>query len=59
VDSGPEKEFSVLTIPHTDILIAACALQKDAIILHADAHFDLISEKIPLRIESLIAHADV
>jgi len=48
-----------LTIPHTDILIAACALQKDAIVLHADAHFDLISEKMPLRVESLIAHSDM
>jgi predicted nucleic acid-binding protein len=56
---GFELRRKGLTIPHTDILIAACALQKDAVILHADAHFDLISEKMPLRVENLIANADV
>ena len=48
-----------MTIPHTDILSAACALQKDAIVLHADVYFDLISEKTPLKVEGLIANADV
>jgi predicted nucleic acid-binding protein len=48
-----------LTIPHTDILIASCALQRDAIVLHADAHFDLMGQKASLRVESLIVNADV
>jgi len=52
VDSGPEKEFQGPTISHTDILMAACALQKDAIVLHADAHFDLIAEKTSLLVAS-------
>jgi len=43
-----------LTIPHTDILIASCAMQIDAVLLHADAHFDLIASKASLRVESLI-----
>jgi predicted nucleic acid-binding protein len=41
-----------LTIPYTDILIAACALHAKAIILHADAHFDLISKHVELKVES-------
>jgi predicted nucleic acid-binding protein len=42
-----------ITIPYTDILIAACALHANAIILHADAHFDLISKHLELKVESL------
>jgi predicted nucleic acid-binding protein len=41
-----------VTIPYTDILIAACALHANAIILHADAHFDLISKHFELKVES-------
>jgi len=41
-----------VTLPYTDILIAACALNAKAIILHADAHFDLISKHIELKVES-------
>ena len=42
-----------VTIPHTDILIAACALHTKAVVLHADAHFDLISKHFELKVESL------
>jgi predicted nucleic acid-binding protein len=42
-----------VTIPYTDILTAACALHANAIILHADAHFDLISKHFELKVESL------
>jgi predicted nucleic acid-binding protein len=41
-----------VTIPYTDILIAACALRANASILHADAHFDLISKHFELKVES-------
>ena len=41
-----------ITIPYTDISIAACALHANAIILHADAHFDLISKHFELKVES-------
>jgi predicted nucleic acid-binding protein len=40
------------TIPSTDILIASCALQAGAILLHADAHFDLMEKPLNLRAES-------
>ena len=43
-----------VTLPYTDILIAACALNAKAIILHADAHFDLISNHIELKVESFV-----
>jgi len=43
-----------VTLPYTDILIAACALNAKAIILHADAHFDLISKHIELEVESFV-----
>ena len=43
-----------VTIPYTDILIAACALHANAVVLHADAHFDLIGKHFELKVESLI-----
>jgi predicted nucleic acid-binding protein len=47
---------SGINIPYTDIFIAASALQEEAILLHADAHFDSISEHAPLKRESLVSH---
>ena len=41
-----------VTVPYTDILIAACALEVKATVMHADAHFDLISKHIELKVES-------
>lgn len=41
-----------ITIPYTDILISAAAMQEGAILLHADAHFDLIAQYCELRVES-------
>jgi predicted nucleic acid-binding protein len=43
-----------LTAPSTDILIATCALQAGAILLHADAHFDLMERVLKVRTESLV-----
>ena len=43
-----------LTIPSTDILIASCALKAGAILLHADAHFDLMEKPLRLRSESYV-----
>ena len=43
-----------LTIPYTDILIAACALKAESIVLHADAHFDLMANHIKMEVESLV-----
>jgi predicted nucleic acid-binding protein len=43
-----------VTIPHTDILIAACSLQSGSVIVHADAHFDLIAGHAGIKVESLV-----
>jgi len=43
-----------LTVPATDVLIATCALQGGAILLHADAHFDLMEKPLGLRSESYV-----
>jgi predicted nucleic acid-binding protein len=37
-----------------DILIATCALQAGATLLHADAHFDLMERVLKVRTESLV-----
>jgi hypothetical protein len=41
-----------ITVPYTDILIAACALSTDSTIIHADAHFDMIAGHVTLRVET-------
>ena len=43
-----------LTVPNTDILIAACALYEDCILVHADNHFDLIAKHNNLQTESYV-----
>ncbi len=43
-----------VTIPHTDILIAACALQSGSIIVHADTHFNTMAEHAVIKVESLV-----
>jgi len=44
-----------LTIPYTDILIACAALHSKAILLHADAHFDLLAKHTDLKVESFLS----
>jgi hypothetical protein len=41
-----------LTVPHTDIMIASCAMTFGCILLHADHHFDRIAEYTDLKSES-------
>jgi predicted nucleic acid-binding protein len=43
-----------VTVPSTDILIAACALQAKATLIHADNHFDFIAKHSSLKVESFI-----
>lgn len=43
-----------VTVPYTDILIAACAQKAEATLLHADSHFDLISREIGVKVESYV-----
>jgi predicted nucleic acid-binding protein len=43
-----------ISIPYADIVIATCALKERAILLHADSHFDSISNHTDLRVESFV-----
>jgi predicted nucleic acid-binding protein len=43
-----------VTVPHTDILIATCALQSGSIIVHADAHFDMMAKHAVIKVESFV-----
>jgi len=43
-----------ITVPYTDILIAACALKTESALVHADAHFDLMANHIGLKVESFV-----
>ncbi len=41
-----------ITVPTTDLLIAAVAMEAGATLLHRDRHFDVIAERFPLHVES-------
>ena len=41
-----------ITVPYTDILIAACALTCGATVLHADVHCELMKPHTGLKTES-------
>jgi predicted nucleic acid-binding protein len=43
-----------VTVPHTDILIAACALKAGSVIVHADTHFDLMAKHLRLKAETFV-----
>jgi hypothetical protein len=43
-----------VTVPHTDILIAACAIHAKATLIHADKHFDSIARHSSLKVESFV-----
>ena len=43
-----------ITVPYTDILIAACALKTESTVIHADTHFDLMAPQIGLKAESVV-----
>jgi len=43
-----------VTVPYTDILIAACAIKEEATVLHVDGHFDLINKQVELKVESFV-----
>ncbi|MCX5814607.1 MAG: PIN domain-containing protein [Proteobacteria bacterium] len=48
---------SGVTVPYTDILIAACALTAGATVIHADIHFDMMAKSLPLKTESYVKTA--
>jgi predicted nucleic acid-binding protein len=41
-----------VTVPTTDLLIAAVAIEAGATLLHRDRHYDVIAERFPLCVES-------
>ena len=43
-----------ITVPYTDILVAAGALKIQATVVHVDAHFDLLHEPAGLKVESFV-----
>lgn len=49
-DLGRKLRRTGITVPATDLTIAACAVAHDAALLHFDHHYDLIAEHTPLRI---------
>ncbi len=59
-DSSSKLAFDLkrkgVSVPYTDIFIAASAIQEKAVLLHADSHFDTISEHSDLKVESLVSY---
>ena len=49
---GFELRRQGITVPFTDILIAAISLQAGTTLLHRDRHFDLIAAHTSLQVES-------
>jgi hypothetical protein len=45
-----------LTLTNPDILIAAVAIENDAVLVHADAHFERIAQHSELKTESYVEH---
>jgi predicted nucleic acid-binding protein len=43
-----------ITVPYTNILIAASALMVSATVVHADSHFDLMQPHCGLKVESFV-----
>lgn len=57
-DSASSLAYSLkkkgVSVPYTDIFIAASALKEKALLIHADAHFDSIAKHSGLKTESLV-----
>jgi predicted nucleic acid-binding protein len=45
-----------ITVANTDILIAAVAIENDATLVHADAHFERIAQHSELKTESYVEY---
>jgi hypothetical protein len=45
-----------IALPNADILIAAVAIENNATLVHADAHFDRIAQHSQLKTESYVEH---
>ena len=44
-----------VTVPFTDLIIGAVAINSDTVLLHRDRHFDLMAQHLPLHVESYLA----
>ncbi len=55
---GYSLRRSGLTFAPPDLLVAACALEHNAVVLHMDSDFDLIAEHSDLQVESYAAAAN-
>ncbi len=44
-----------VTVPFTDLIIGAVAVNSSSVLLHRDRHFDLMAEHLPLQVESYLA----
>ena len=49
-DLGRKLRRNGITVPATDLTIAACAVAHETALLHFDHHYDLIAAHTPLRI---------
>ena|SRR5712692_1429280 len=49
---GFELRRHGMTVPSTDLVIAAAAVDAGAVLIHRDHHFDQIAAHLPLKIES-------
>ncbi|MFW6150618.1 MAG: PIN domain nuclease [Chloroflexota bacterium] len=52
--AGFELRRRGITVPFTDLLIAAVAMGADAVLVHGDSHFDSIAQHAPLKVESYV-----
>ena len=52
---GSQLRARGLTIPNTDLLIAAVAMAASATVVHVDRHFDLMAQHTPLLVESYVS----
>ena len=43
-----------VTVPYTDIFISASAIANNALLIHADSHFELIKKHTDLKTENLM-----
>ena len=44
-----------VSVPFTDLLIAAVAVKGALVLLHRDRHFDRIAAQLPVQVESHLA----
>lgn len=44
-----------ISVPFTDLLIAAVAMSADSVVMHRDRHFDFITSHLQLKVESYVA----